>query len=149
MARRRKKQPSRRRSSRSRSGMGAIGGVMNEIIGVTVGTAIGRIVSTKLLPALNPTLKSAGVIGIGAFLMPKLMKGSFGTAIGSGMIAAGSLGILQGTGVLGAIDSAIDGIGFSDVGAIQNIGNYDYEDMMSGTDEIDADTELGAMDEDF
>lgn len=146
MARRRKKHTSRRRTHR-RSGMGAIGGVMNEIIGVTIGTAVGRIVSTKLLPSVNPTLKSAGVIGIGAFLMPKLMKGSFGTAIGSGMIAAGGLGILQGTGVLGAIDSAIDGIGFSDVGAIENIGEYD--DMMSGTYEVDADTELGAMDEDY
>jgi hypothetical protein len=63
--------------------------------------------SPKILPNLDPKIKSAGVIALGVFF-PKLLKGSFGKSIGDGMIAAGGLGLLQATNVLGQIDSSMD-----------------------------------------
>lgn len=142
---RRKKRSSYKRRGRSRR-MGAMGGVFNEIIGVAIGAAAGRVVSQKLLPAVNPTLKSAGVIAVGGFLMPKLIKGTFGSSIGAGMIAAGSLGVLQGTGVLGAIDDAIDGIGMQNIG-FADVGAIDYGQDMGAVDEIMVDESMAGMDE--
>ena len=55
---------------------------------------------------LDAKIKSAAVIAIGAYL-PKFIKGSFGKAIGDGMVAAGGLGLLQSTNILGAIDDAM------------------------------------------
>lgn len=143
---RRKKRSSYKRKGHSRRRMGAMGGVLNEIIGVAIGAAAGRVVSQKLLPAVNPTLKSAGVIAVGGFLMPKLIKGTFGSSIGAGMIAAGSLGVLQGTGVLGAIDDAIDGIGMQNIG-FADVGALDFSDEMGAVDEIMVDESMAGMDE--
>jgi len=129
-----------RKYSRRRSRVGAIGkDAITNVIGIAAGAAAGRIVSQKLLPNVNATMKSAGTIVLGMFF-PKLLKGGFGSSMGAGMIAAGSLGVLQGTGVLGAIDDAIDGmpmVGMTDVGAI------DYE--IGEVDSID--DSMGAMDE--
>jgi hypothetical protein len=109
MARRKKRSaPSRRR--RSGRKMGAIGkGFFMDAAGLVVGAAAARVLTSsgKILPNLDPKLKSAGVIAIGAFF-PKLLKGSFGKSIGDGMVAAGGLGLLQATNVLGAIDQAME-----------------------------------------
>jgi len=108
MARRKKRSaPSRRR--RSGRKMGAIGkGFFMDAAGLVVGAAAARVLTSsgKILPNLDPKLKSAGVIAIGAFF-PKLLKGSFGKSIGDGMVAAGGLGLLQATNVLGAMDEAM------------------------------------------
>ena len=108
MARRKKRSaPSRRRKS---SKMGAIGkSFIMDAAGLVAGAAAARVLTSsgKILPNLDPKLKSAGVIALGAFF-PKLLKGSFGKAIGDGMVAAGGLGLLQSTGVLGAIDNAME-----------------------------------------
>ena len=107
MARRKKRSaPSRRRKSRK---MGAIGkGFFMDAAGLVVGAAAARVLTSsgKILPNLDPKIKSAGVIAIGAFF-PKLLKGSFGKSIGDGMVAAGGLGLLQATNVLGAMDEAM------------------------------------------
>jgi hypothetical protein len=90
--------------------MGAIGkGFFMDAAGLVVGAAAARVLTSsgKILPNLDPKLKSAGVIAIGAFF-PKLLKGSFGKSIGDGMVAAGGLGLLQATNVLGAIDQAME-----------------------------------------
>lgn len=134
-----------RKYSRRRSRVGAMGkSTITNVIGIAAGAAAGRIVSQKLLPNVNATMKSAGTIVLGMFF-PKLIKGNFGTSMGAGMIAAGSLGVLQGTGVLGAIDDAIDGmpmVGMTDVGAI------DYE--IGEVDEIgEIDESMGAMDDEM
>jgi len=109
MARRKKRSaPSRRR--RSGRKMGAIGkSFFMDAAGLVVGAAAARVLTSsgKILPNLDPKLKSAGVIAIGAFF-PKLLKGSFGKSIGDGMVAAGGLGLLQATNVLGAIDQAME-----------------------------------------
>jgi len=108
MARRKKRSaPSRRRKSRK---MGAIGkSFIMDAAGLVAGAAAARVLTSsgKILPNLDPKLKSAGVIALGAFF-PKFLKGSFGKAIGDGMVAAGGLGLLQSTGVLGAIDNAME-----------------------------------------
>ena len=108
MARRKKRSaPSRRRKSRK---MGAIGkSFLMDAAGLVAGAAAARVFTSsgKILPNLDPKLKSAGVIALGAFF-PKFLKGSFGKAIGDGMVAAGGLGLLQSTGVLGAIDNAME-----------------------------------------
>lgn len=109
MARRKKKAAPRRRRSSGRK-MGALGkGFIIDAAGLVAGAVGARILtsSPKILPNLNPKLKSAGVIALGVFF-PKLIKGAFGKSIGDGMIAAGGLGLLQATNVLGAIDSSMD-----------------------------------------
>jgi hypothetical protein len=109
MARRKKRSaPARRR--RSGKKMGAIGkGFFMDAAGLVVGAAAARVLTSsgKILPNVDPKIKSAGVIAIGAFF-PKLLKGSFGKSIGDGMVAAGGLGLLQATNVLGAIDQAME-----------------------------------------
>lgn len=138
MAKRRKKS-SRRRSRR----VSGVQSTFTDILAVAAGAAAGRIVSQKLFPNLDPRIKSAGVIALGAFAMPKLIKGGFGQSLGMGMTAAGSLGLLQETGVIGAIDDALDGVGeFNDVGAIEDIGAI--EDEMGAIEDFEA---MGAMDE--
>lgn len=108
MARRKKRSaPSRRRKSRR---MGAIGkSFIMDAAGLVAGAAAARILTSsgKILPNLDAKIKSAGVIALGAFL-PKFVKGSFGKSIGDGMIAAGGIGLLQATNVLGAIDQAME-----------------------------------------
>ena len=106
MARRRK---SRKVSRRRRSRVGAIGkGFIMDAAGLVAGAAAGRILTSsgKILPNLDAKLKSAAVVAIGAFF-PKLVKGALGKSIGDGMVAAGGLGLLQATNILGAIDSAM------------------------------------------
>lgn len=107
MAKRRKKARSSRRRSRK---MGAIGkGFFMDAAGLVVGAAAARVLtsSSKILPNLDAKIKSAGVIAIGAFF-PSILKGAFGKSIGDGMVAAGGLGLLQATNVLGAIDKAME-----------------------------------------
>ena len=107
MARRKRRSaPRRKRSSR----MGAIGkGFIMDAAGLVVGAAAARVLtsSPKILPNLDPKIKSAAVIAVGAFF-PKLIKGAFGKSVGDGMVAAGGLGLLQATNVLGAIDEAME-----------------------------------------
>ena len=108
MARRKKRSaPSRRRKSRR---MGAIGkSFIMDAAGLVAGAAAARVLTSsgKILPNLDAKIKSAAVVAIGAFF-PKFVKGSLGKSIGDGMVAAGGLGLLQSTGVLGAIDNAME-----------------------------------------
>lgn len=104
MAKRKKTRSKTRR--RSRRSVGAIGkGFAMDALGLVAGAAAARVItgSDRIFPNLDPKIKSAGVIAIGAFF-PKVLKGSLGKSIGDGMIAAGGLGLLQATNVLGAID---------------------------------------------
>lgn len=106
--RRRKKRaaPARRRRS---SKMGALGSsFLMDAVGLIAGAGIARVLTSsgKILPMLDSKLKSAAVVVIGAYF-PKLVKGSIGQSVGSGMVAAGGLGLLQSTGILGQIDSSL------------------------------------------
>lgn len=89
--------------------MGAIDkSFIMDAAGLVAGAAIARVLTSsgKILPNIDAKIKSAAVVAIGAYF-PKLIKGSFGVTIGHGMIAAGGLGLLQSTGVLGQIDNAM------------------------------------------
>lgn len=108
MARRRKK--ASRSHSRRRRSVGKISkSFLMDAAGLVVGAAAARMItsSPKILPNLDAKIKSAGTIVLGAFF-PSIIKGSFGKNIGDGMVAAGGLGLLQATNVLGAIDSALE-----------------------------------------
>lgn len=104
---RRKKLSKKRSSSRRRSSMGAMGGGLNNVLGIVAGAAIGRIVENKLLPNVDSKIKNAGVAVLGAFAIPKLIKGSFGNSIGAGMVAAGGIGLLSEFGVIGAMEDTL------------------------------------------
>jgi hypothetical protein len=104
---RRKKSSKKRSVRRRRSSMGAMGGGLNNVLGIVAGAAIGRIVANKLLPNVDSKIKNAGVAVLGAFGMPKLIKGAFGTSIGAGMVAAGGIGLLSDFGVVGAIEDTL------------------------------------------
>ena len=104
-----KKRSVSRRKTRSRR-MGAMNkGFIMDALGLVAGAVAGRILtsSPKILPNVNAKIKSAGVIAVGLFF-PKLIKGEIGKSIGSGMVAVGGLGLLQSTGIIGAIDNAMD-----------------------------------------
>lgn len=106
--RKRKKRaaPVRRRRS---SKMGALGSsFLMDAAGLIAGAGVARILTSsgKILPGIDAKIKSAAVVVIGAFF-PKFVKGSFGQSVGSGMVAAGGLGLLQSTGVLGQIDASM------------------------------------------
>lgn len=107
MARRKKSRKTSRRRSRR---VGAIGkNFAMDALGLVAGAAAARVLTSsgKILPNLDPKIKSAAVIAIGAFF-PKFIKGDLGKSIGSGMIASGGLGLLQSTGVLAGVDDALE-----------------------------------------
>jgi hypothetical protein len=90
--------------------MGAIGkSFIMDAAGLVAGAAAARVLTSsgKILPNLDAKIKSAAVVAIGAFF-PKFVKGSLGKSIGDGMVAAGGLGLLQSTNILGAIDNAME-----------------------------------------
>jgi len=107
MARRKKSRKVARRRSRR---VGAIGkGFFMDALGLVAGAAAARVLTSsgKILPNLDPKIKSVGVVAIGAFF-PKLVKGEIGKSIGAGMVAAGGLGLLQATNVLAGVDKALE-----------------------------------------
>jgi hypothetical protein len=90
--------------------MGATGGKgygIMDAVGLVGGAAVARLLTTtdkvEFLAKLDPKIKNAGVVAFGYFF-PKLVKQPIGKSIGAGMIAAGGLGLLQSTGVIGAMD---------------------------------------------
>ena len=135
MARRKKsykKRSVRRRSSK----MGAISGDLMNVVGLIAGAAAGRIVATKLLPKLDSKIKNAGVVALGAFVFPKLIKGGFGSSIGAGMVAAGGLGIMQDFNVIGAIEDTLS-IPLTVSGVPEDISLIaGYDSVMAGDDDV-------------
>lgn len=89
MAKRRKKTRTTRRRRMSGVGKSAV----MDAVGVIAGAVAGRLVAKKLLPNVDEKIKNVGVIALGIFT-PKFIKGSFGSAIGSGMIASGGVGLV-------------------------------------------------------
>jgi hypothetical protein len=104
---RRKKYTKKRRSSRRR--IGAIGKTdFTSIIGVVAGAAAGSLVAQKLLPTMDERIKNAGVIAIGALLMPRVIKGSLGAGLGYGMIASGGIGLLKNFNVISGMEDTLE-----------------------------------------
>lgn len=131
MARRRKKSAPRRRSRRR---MGAIGGTgLQSILGVVGGAIAAKIVTARVLPNLDERIKSAGVVALGALVMPKVLKGELGKSIGAGMIAVGGsnliANVIPGIGAMETIDFPVT------VGEVpDNISVIAGDDVMAGDD---------------
>lgn len=92
MTRRKHKKTAHRR--RKRHSVGAVKGTAMSAIGIVAGAVIGRMVAKKVLPNVDERIKNAGVVAIGALLMPKVIKSDLGKALGNGMIAAGGVGLV-------------------------------------------------------
>jgi hypothetical protein len=129
---RRKKRTTKRRSSRRRIGAVGKGNIM-DLLGVVAGAVIGRYVAKKVMPNLDEKIKNAAVVGIGLFL-PKLVKSSTGKALGTGMVAAGGMGLVGG--FLPAIAGADDTIDFPmEMGEVYDgISVVAGDDVMAGDD---------------
>ena len=140
-----KKSHHKRRKSH---GMGAMGGGLMNIVGLVAGAAAGRIVATKLLPNIDSKIKNAGVIALGAFVFPKLIKGGLGSSIGAGMVAAGGLGVMQDFNVIGAIEDTLS-IPLTVSGVPEDISLIaGYDSVMAGGDDVMAGTYEGSGDSD-
>lgn len=137
MARRKKRKASYRRRSR-KMGAAAVKNKAMDIVGIAAGAAIASIVTSKLFPNMNEKIKNAAVIGLGAFLMPRVLKGAMGENLGNGMIAAGSIGLLKNFNVLGRITDVMEvPVTF---GAVE-----DNISLISGTDSVMAGDDLAVL----
>lgn len=131
MAKRRK---AKKTSYRRKRRMGAIGGSnLTSIAGIVAGAVAAKLVVKQLPDKIDDKLKNAGVLALGAFLMPKLLKGDLGKALGNGMIAVGGAGLL---GQLIPAIGAVDTIDFPVmVGEVpDNLSVVAGDDVMAGDD---------------
>lgn len=133
MAKRRKK--ASRRRSRRMSGVGAPGKLM-DAVGVIGGAAAASLLTQKLFPTMDEKLKNVAVAGLGLYLVPRLVKGSIGSALGMGMVAAGGIGLLKNFGVISGVEDTLE-IPVSVTGIDDNISVISGDDssVMAG-DEI-------------
>jgi hypothetical protein len=116
--------------------MGAVEGSLMHFAGLVAGAVAGRIVATKTLPNLDSKIKNAGVIALGALVLPKLIKGGLGSSIGAGMVAAGGLGIMQDFNVIGAIEDTLS-IPLTVSGVPEDISLIaGYDSVMAGGDDV-------------
>ena len=144
MARRRK---SHKRKSHRRSRMSGIGGSM---IGNLAGIAAGAIAATylkKFIPIENGKIKAAAQIAAGV-LTPKFIKGTMGSALGSGMIAAGALSLGAEFGIAGVgEDSLLLPVNVGQTDDMSVIAGSDY--AMAGSDELSVIAGLDEEDEEM
>lgn len=133
-----------KKTYRKKRRVGAIGGSnLTSVAGIVAGAIVGKMVVNKVLPNIDTKIKNAGVIAIGAFLMPRLLKGELGKALGNGMIAVG------GAGLVGEFIPAIGQVDTIDfpvmVGEVpDNLSVVAGDDVMAG-DDLQV---LAGMDED-
>lgn len=106
MAKRKKtKAPSRRRSRR----IGATGSdMLMTVAGIAAGSLASRFLTNSIGTKVSPTIANAGKIVAGAYLLPKVAKGSaLVKGIGYGMVADGAQNLLVGMGVIRGIDDMV------------------------------------------
>lgn len=104
-----KKKRSKSRTRRRR--IGAVGkNNLMSAVGIIAGAVAARLVVKKVLPNMDERIKNAGVVAIGALVLPRFIKSDMGKAIGNGMIAAGGVGLVGS--FLPAIGAAEDTIEF-------------------------------------
>ena len=93
MARRRKHTKKHHKRRHRMSGVGKGGAVMSSV-GIIAGAVVGRYLAKSVLTSVDEKIKNAGVIAVGALLMPKILKSDLGKSLGQGMIAAGGMGLV-------------------------------------------------------
>lgn len=149
MAKKRKKKSHGRR--RRVSGVGNTSEILMQVAGVAAGAVAANFIGKGIGANLNPKIVAAGQIGAGIFL-PKLVKGSLGAGIGNGMIAVGTISLLQNFGVIKGV-GASDEITFSSVSGTDELPliGMDDEMMVSGMDDEESMGEvslISGMDDD-
>ena len=83
--------------------------MIQSALGIVAGAVVGKLVATKLLPAVDQRIKNAGVLVLGAAVFPRLIKGDLGKAIGAGMIAVGGQGLVGSfIPAIGAMDDTME-----------------------------------------
>ncbi len=140
----RKSHSKKHHTTKRRRKVGAAGGgQIMEAVGLIGGAAIARLLTTTdkiaFLSTIDPKIKNVGVLAIGYFF-PKLVKAPIGKSIGAGMITAGGLGLLQSTGVIGAMDEfmtvPVSVMAGDDLSVIAGYSE-DNMSVIAGMDEMD------------
>lgn len=146
MAKRRKKRSSGRR--RRVSGLGVD---LQSILFGAAGAVGAKMLASKILPTMNPKIKSAALLAVGAFMAkrPNLRALGTGVAIGSAVQLAQDFGIVSGIGATPIVfRQNLNGFNTPQVPEIQGIGNpqnspelalingvgcaYDVDEALSG-----------------
>jgi len=121
----RRKKTSKRRITRRRSRMSGMGGTLANAAFQVAGAVAAKFVSNyavKMLPGsmsamTKGLIANAAPIAVGLYF-PKLLKGAAGANIGTGMIVAGGLGLVQSTGVLAGVGNVYSNM------PVKNIAGY-------------------------
>lgn len=109
------------------------GSNLTSIAGIVGGAIVARMVVNRVMPNLDSRIKNAGVVAIGALLMPKVLKGEMGKAIGNGMIAVGGAGLVADfIPAIGAVDSLEFPVTVGEVP--DNLSVIAGDDVMAGDD---------------
>lgn len=152
----RKRHAKKHRRSRRRGHVGAVASDMTSIAGLLAGAIAGKLISSKLLPNVNPKYTALGQVAAG-LVLPRFVKNNFVKSMGAGMIVNGGMSALSSFGVLagiGADDTNVEFIGGSD--EIQTIAGDDEigytEDMISGSADLETiagigEDEIGAFED--
>jgi len=132
MAKRRKTH-TRRRHSR-RSSMHGTKGMAGNIIAIAGGAIAAKFIIKSLAGKLNDKMLNGAVLAAGIFL-PKFVKSDFGKGLGAGMIAAGSVGLINSFGVLNGLGEIGEGDGYQ----MEFISGDGGTDRLSVISEADGD----------
>jgi len=123
-----KRRPTKSRSRRRRSMVGAAGSMVMDIAGVVAGAVIAKQLNKVL--KFDAKILAAGKIALGV-LLPKFVKNPIINSVGQGMIAVG------GTELIGSFIPALSGA--DDVVLLSGMDEMGQFDEMGGIDTIGAD----------
>jgi hypothetical protein len=110
-----KRRTTRRRRRISGIGSGNMQAVLMNVGGIAAGAFLGNAITKIVAGKLDAKILGAAKIAAGAFLLPKFMPGAMGAALGNGLMAIGSIELLQsfnvikGIGEDGELEFAISG----------------------------------------
>ena len=150
-----KRKTHRRKTGHHRRMSGVKGGAIMEVIAIAGGAIAAKFIIKSLAGKMNDKMLNGIVLAGGVFL-PKFVKGDFGKGLGAGMIAAGSVGMLNSFGVLQGIGEeayTMEFISGDNMSVISRYGEDEEEEtvrvaggmgdmsVLSGVDDPSADSE--------
>jgi hypothetical protein len=140
----------RRKSTKKRSHRRRVSGIGGSMLGNLAGVAAGAIAATylkKFIPVENAKIKAAVQIAAGV-LTPKFIKGTMGSSIGAGMVAAGALSLGAEFGIAGVgEDSLLLPVNVGQTDDMSVIAGSDY--AMAGSDELSVIAGLDESEEEY
>lgn len=138
MARRKKHH---RRSSRRRRMGATSGGGITTALTIAAGAVVGRLVSKRLEGKMNPTMTNGIQIAAG-LVVPSVVKNKLVHGLALGMFVNGTVGLLQSSGVIGAIgaigetdEDTMQISGSDTINEIAGIGEYEKDDSFAEIDD--------------